>query len=118
MNTKEIADRLVELCRQGKYKQAQQELFATNAKSIEPPQSPGAQSVEGLDNIIKKGEEFERMLEAVHGGHVSDPIVAGNCTAFGISIDATMKGTGRTKIEEIALYEVKDGKIVQEQFFY
>jgi hypothetical protein len=30
----------------------------------------------------------------------------------------TMKGSGRMKMDEIALYEVKDGKIVKEQFFY
>jgi hypothetical protein len=35
-----------------------------------------------------------------------------------MGLDATMKGVGRTKMDEIALYEVKDGKIVKEQFFY
>jgi len=29
-----------------------------------------------------------------------------------------MKGQPREKSEEICLYEVKDGKIVREQFFY
>jgi hypothetical protein len=29
-----------------------------------------------------------------------------------------MKGMGRMKMDEIVVYEVKDGKIVQEQFFY
>jgi hypothetical protein len=35
-----------------------------------------------------------------------------------MGIDATYKGMGRQKMDEIALYEVKDGKIVKEQFFY
>ena len=30
----------------------------------------------------------------------------------------TYKGMGRQKMDEIAVYEVKDGKIVKEQFFY
>jgi hypothetical protein len=30
----------------------------------------------------------------------------------------TVKGHGRIQINEIMLYEVKDGKIVLEQFFY
>jgi hypothetical protein len=30
----------------------------------------------------------------------------------------TVKGQGRMKMDEIAVYEVKDGKIVKEQFFY
>jgi hypothetical protein len=29
-----------------------------------------------------------------------------------------MKGVGRVPMEELAVYEVKDGKIIQEQFFY
>jgi hypothetical protein len=28
-----------------------------------------------------------------------------------------MKGRGRVKLEEICAYEVKDGKIISEQFF-
>jgi hypothetical protein len=35
-----------------------------------------------------------------------------------MSIDATMKGMGRQVLDEVCVYEVKDGKIVQEQFFY
>jgi hypothetical protein len=35
-----------------------------------------------------------------------------------MGMDCTMKGMGRQKLEEIAVYEVKDGKIVKEQFFY
>jgi len=33
-------------------------------------------------------------------------------------LDATMKGMGRMKLEEICVFEVKDGKIISEQFFY
>jgi len=43
---------------------------------------------------------------------------AGNFFACAMGFDATMKDRGRTKMEEIALYEVKDGKIISEQFFY
>jgi len=35
-----------------------------------------------------------------------------------MGMDCTYKGMGRQKMDEIALYEVKDGKIVKEQFFY
>ena len=40
MNTQEIAKKLVEMCRQGKYLEAQNELYAENAVSIEPEGSP------------------------------------------------------------------------------
>jgi limonene-1,2-epoxide hydrolase len=35
-----------------------------------------------------------------------------------MTLDATMTGMGRMQLDEICVYEVKDGKIVFEQFFY
>ena len=40
MTTAEIAKRLTELCRQAKWEQAQKELFANDAVSIEPFATP------------------------------------------------------------------------------
>jgi hypothetical protein len=117
MTTQEIADRLVELCRQGQYETAQRELFADNALSLEPEDSPGfAKETRGLKAIIEKGHKFADMVEKTYGGSVSEPIVAGNSIAFKLIMDASMKGRGRTEMSEICLYKVKDGKIVSEQF--
>jgi hypothetical protein len=44
-------------------------------------------------------------------------LVAGNAIAMTLSMDVTMKGRGRMKLEEVCVYEVKDGKIASEQFF-
>ena len=44
-------------------------------------------------------------------------MIAGNSIAMTLSMDVTMKGRGRLKMEEICVYEVKDGKIAAEQFF-
>jgi hypothetical protein len=117
MTIQEIATRLVALCRQGKYEEAQKELYSADAESHEPKEMPGMESVKGLDAIIKKGEVFRNMLETVHGGSVSDPVIAGNKFAVAIVIDATMKGMGRQNMQEIAVYTVKEGKVVKEQFF-
>jgi len=118
MTTKEVANRLHELFKENKWMEAQQELFSDDAESIEPKDSPGMQSVKGIDAIRKKGEDFNNMVEEVHGGWVSEPIVAGKYIAVAMSMDCTYKGMGRQKMDEIVLYEVKDGKIVKEQFFY
>ena len=118
MTTQQIADRLAELVQESKWDQAQRELFSRDAVSIEPEHSPGMQTVVGLDNIVKKGLLFQDTVEELHGGYTRGPIVAGNHISFGIVLDITMKGKGRSKMEEIAVYEVKDGKIVKEQFFY
>jgi len=118
MTTQEVADRLSGFFKENKWNEAQEELFSDDAKSIEPPGAQGLQTVEGLAAIKKKGEDFNNALEEMHGGYVSEALVAGRYIAVAMGMDVTMKGAGRMKMDEIALYEVKDGKIVSEQFFY
>jgi len=118
MTTKEVADRLSQLFKEYKWKEALEELFSQDAVSIEPAHSPGLKTVEGLDNIKKKGDQFNEMVEEMHGGWVGEPIVGGNYIAVAMGMDVTMKGAGRMNMEEVCVYEVKDGKIVKEQFFY
>jgi hypothetical protein len=118
MTTQEIATRLVELCRMGQYETAQRELFADDAVSIEPEGNPMSGKVEGLEGIVTKGHHFMAMVEEIHGGTVSDPVIAGNVFSVAAVLDATYKGRGRMLMEEICVYKVKDGKIAQEQFVY
>ncbi len=118
MTTKEVADRLVETCRAGKIEDAQNELFAQDAVSIEPNDTMGPKETKGLDAIKKKGEMFNSMLEEFHGATISDPVVAGNYFSIAWNMDAKMKGQERMMMSEICLYRVKDGKIVSEEFFF
>ncbi len=118
MTTQQIAHRLAELCNQGDFEKAQKELFADDAISIEREASEGfAKETKGLPAILEKGKQFGSMVEEFHGCGASDPIVAGNSIALSINMDVTMKGRGRTTMSEICVYEVKDGKIISEQFF-
>ena len=87
-------------------------------KSIDPPGSAYFTDAEGKALVRKKGEDFVNRIEAVHKLQTTQPIVAGNHFAVGREMDITVKGFGRIQIDEIMLYEVKDGQIVQEQFFY
>ena len=118
MTTKEVADRLVELCRQGKIEDTQNELFAEDAVSIEPDDTMGPRETKGLEGIKKKGEMFNSMLENFYGATISEPVVAGNCFSIGWDMDAQMKGQERMMMSEICVYKVKDGKIISEQFFF
>ncbi len=118
MTTKEVANRLVEVCRQGKIEDAQNELFAEDAVSTEPNDSMGPKETKGLDAIKKKGEMFNSMMEEFHGATISDPIVAGNYFSISWDLDAKMKGQDRMMMSEICLYKVKDGKITSEEFFF
>lgn len=120
MSTEQIAKRLVELCREGKYEQAQDELYAQDAVSVEMESAPGGASgnVKGLDAIREKGRKWQESIETIHGGSVGDPIVAGDWFSVAMGIDATYKGMGRMDMKEICVYQVRDGKIAHEQFFY
>ena len=118
MSVNEIAARLVELCRQGKYDTAQQELFAQDAVSIEPGASPGFEKeTKGLNAIAEKGKKWEQMVQETHELTVSEPIIAANSFACTMRMDVTMKEQGRMDFTELCVYQVKDGKIVSEQFF-
>jgi len=118
MSTQQVATRLAELCRQGQFEAAQKELFAKDAISIEPEAGTDfPKETKGLSAIIEKGHKWSSMVEQVHGCTASTPLVAGNAIAMTLAMDVTMKGRGRAKMEEVCVYEVKDGKITSEQFF-
>lgn len=120
MTTQDVANRLVELCRQGQFDQAQIELYAKDAVSLEPEGAPSGSlgSVRGFDAIREKAKAFDQTYEQIHSVKVSDPLVAGEYFSIVMGMDATWKQGGRYAMEEICVYRVKDGKIVLEQFFY
>lgn len=118
MTTEQIANQLVELCRVGKYEEAYQQLFDPQIVSQEPEGSVLDKTV-GMEALAQKGEQWNSMLETVHSSEVSDPIVAENYFACTMKTVVTMKGAAeQSSMEEICVYEVRDGKIVKEQFFY
>jgi hypothetical protein len=118
MTTQEVAARFNELAQQEKWFEIQDEFFADNVKSIDPLGSPYFGYAEGKASVRKKGEDFTSRIEAVHRLYTSEPLVSGNHFAVGREKDITVKGHGRIQISQIMLYEVRDGQIVLEQFFY
>ena len=118
MTTKEIADRVVQLCRMGDFENVQKELFAEDAVSIEPYATPAFEKeTKGLKAIKEKGERWNAMVEQMHGLNVSDPMVASNAFACVMKMNVTIKERGPIDITELCVYQIKDGKIVSEQFY-
>ena len=118
LTTMEVATRFNELAQQEKWFEIQDEFFADNVRSIDPTDSPYFGYAEGKTQVRRKGEDFVKRIEAVHSAQTTKPLVAGNHFTVGRSKDITVQGHGRIQIDEIMLYEVKDGQIVLEQFFY
>ncbi|MGN6648063.1 MAG: SnoaL-like domain-containing protein [Cytophaga sp.] len=118
MTVQQVAHRFNELAQQEKWFEIQEELFAETVKSIDPPGSPYMGYAEGKASVRKKGETFVQTIEAVHSASTTVPVIGGNHFAVGRNMDLTIQGFGRVQLNEVMLYEVKDGEIISEQFFY
>jgi hypothetical protein len=122
MTTQEVAKRYHELAKQGKWFEIQDELFADDVRSVEPVDAPSRyrylRSAEGKANVRKKAEEWVSRIETLYSQYFTEPVIGGNYFALGWGVDVDVAGLGRRQIDEIMLYEVKDGRIVLEQFFY
>jgi hypothetical protein len=119
-STAAVADELVSFCRVGKNMDAINSLYSPDIVSIESmgnEQMP--RETKGIDAIRAKNQWWSENNE-VHSATVDGPFI-GNDDKFAVyyNYDVTSKPTGRRDtMEEMALYTVKDGKIVREQFFY
>ncbi|MDB5134691.1 MAG: nuclear transport factor 2 family protein [Mucilaginibacter sp.] len=118
MNAQEVANRLVQLCREGKDMDAINELYDDNIVSIEPEGSPMTGRTVGKEAVSESTKRWYSSVEQLHSANISDPIVSGNFFACTMNFDITFKGQGRNKMDELCVYEVEDGKIVTSQFFY
>jgi hypothetical protein len=118
LTTQEVAEQFYALAQQEKWFEIQDQLFSEDVRSIEPANSLYLKTEEGKSRVRKKAEDFVSKIEEVHMLQTTSLIISGNHFAVGRIMDLTVKGYGRVKIDEILLYEVRDGLIVSEQFFY
>jgi hypothetical protein len=116
MSVKEVADGLVELCRKGDFGGCVERYYSPDIVSTEPFGDPA--EVRGLPAIQEKNAWWESNME-VHKGEVFGPFINGDQFTVEFKFDITNKKTNeRSIMDEIALYTVKDGKIVAERFFF
>jgi hypothetical protein len=118
-STSTIANELVNLCRQGRNDDAIDRFYSRDIVSVESVGTPEMPAeLNGIDAIKKKNDWWTENNE-VHAVKVNGPFVGEDQFAVQYTFDTTFKPTGqRTQLSEMALYQVKDGKIVHEQFFY
>ena len=117
MTAEEVANRLVLLCREGKNVDAINELYDENIVSHEPEGSPMTEKV-GKQAVLDATNHWISSVEEIHEAYISNPVVADNHFSCTMKVDATYKEHGRNVMNELCVFEVRDGKIVREQFFY
>jgi ketosteroid isomerase-like protein len=117
-----VGQRLVELCREKKNMQAVDELYSPDIVSIETHDMPNMPArMQGIEKIRGKNRWWFEQHD-IHGVTVNGPWPHGERFITTWRWDVTAKAGPfagkRMQHEEAALYTVKDGKIVQEEFFY
>jgi hypothetical protein len=116
MTTTEIAQGLVDLCKNGQFDQAIKDYYSDNIVSVEAMGEHATMT--GINAVLGKAQWFHDTME-VHSSEVSGPYVNGNLFAVRFTLDATNKETGqRSTMDEVALYTVEGDKIVHEAFLY
>ena len=117
----EIANDLVSMCRQGQNLDVIEKHYSPDIVSVEA--APGTPEMpnptEGIEAIKGKNKWWMENHE-IHSASVDGPFVGEDQFACRMSFDVTAKHMGnmRMQMSEMALYTVKDGKIVKEEFYY
>ena len=121
MTTSDIAKRWVELVKADDDQRAMEELYSEEIESVENNSQMGTIEVwNGIEGKKDKNKMWYEMVKEVHEIVVSDPVVAERAFACSISMDVTYNNDewGRQKMSELAVIEVKDGKIIREEYIY
>ena len=113
MKTESIANRLIELCKKGKFLEAQRELYDENIISVE---TDGTKTISAA-KMHEKEEKFLSNVVKFHNIEFSKPLIAGNYFSVVLKMEVELKNIGLRNMEEICVYRVKDDKIIFEQFF-
>ena len=121
MTTQETAARYHELANQRKFIDIQDSYYDENVVCQEPEKAAAmgmAVFTNGLEAVKAKGVARRATIETVHSYTCSEPIVAGEFFSVVLKQVVTFKGKPTITLEEIGVFQVKDGKVVKEQFFY
>jgi hypothetical protein len=116
-NINEIANKLVELLKEKKFLETQQELFDENIINQEPEEAQ-SRSVNGLEYVVSKESNFLKNIKTWKNFEVSEPIISKDFFSIRMFTEVVLVNDREVSIDEIIVYEVCDGKIVKEQFFY
>jgi ketosteroid isomerase-like protein len=117
MTNAEAIKAFTDLLKAGKHEEAAERFNAPHIVSIEAMEGPMAR-IEGTAAVRAKSEWWYANHD-VHSVTTEGPFVNDDQFAVIFNMDLTVKATGqRTQGREVGLYTMKDGKVVEEKFYY
>lgn len=118
MTVTEIAHSVTALLRAGKFNEVYEQYYDTeNIRHIEP-KSPFFPDLTGVNALQEKDAKIQPNIASVDALEVGEPIVSKSFFSLTFKMAVTLKDGNRNELDEIIVYEVQNGKIVLEQFFY
>lgn len=117
MSVADIAAGFTALCKAGKFDEAGKTYWSEDVVSIEAMPGPMAEA-RGKAAVLAKGDWWAANNE-IHSFETEGPFPNGDQFAVIFRMDVTAKATGqRNRMDEVGLYTVRDGQIIEERFFY
>lgn len=122
MDSKQVGQKLVEFCRDGLNLDAISSLYSPDIVSVEAMDGgPVPAEVQGIEKVVEKNKWWYENHD-IHHASAEGPFPHRDRFAVIFHYETTPKSgpmkDKRMKFDEVALYTVKDGKIVREEFFY
>ncbi len=118
MDVREIANELVDGCRNEREAENLDRLYAADAVSVEAIDFGEGREAHGVDAIRAKHDYWNSAFEVLDS-KTSDPMPHGDRFAVIFEVRAKNRATGEVSdMREVGLFQVADGKIVREEFFY
>lgn len=118
-----VGSKLVDFCKKGQFVEAMDALYDKNIVSTEAGGPPGQDRTgKGIDHVKGKAKWWAEN-HTIHGMKIEGPFPNGDdrfCVYFDFDVTAKAGPLAgkRFNMKEVGLYTIKNGKVVDEAFFY
>lgn len=116
MDVREIAEHFAALCASGKSAEAAMTYWADDIATYEAAPGEFAETHGRAEAVAKAEWWFDN--HEVHGMEIGGPHVHGDQFILSWKVEVTPKGGARQEMLESILYTVREGRIIEERYFY
>src|ERR1700750_2552559 len=120
MTTQELASKYYQLFINRQVSEIYENLYTTDIVCTEPEHSLAMgvpTETKGIEAVLAKSKARQETIAEVHSFFNTEPVVGGDYFSVAMGRDMTLKNGQRLQMAEIAVFGVKDDKIISETFF-